>query len=82
MLAGLPNYSWLELGRIYRVPGARNLFDVVAVHPYTKTPQGVLTILGVRAAGDERGRRLAQADHRGRDQLALVAGQDDPQRRL
>jgi hypothetical protein len=46
VLAGLPNYSWLELARLYRFHGARKLFDVVAVHPYTKTPQGVITILG------------------------------------
>ena len=45
VLAGLPNYSWLELARIYSHRGARRLFDVVAVHPYTKTPQGVITIL-------------------------------------
>ncbi len=46
ILAGLPNYSWRSLLRIYAIPGARKLFDVVAVHPYTKTPQGVITILG------------------------------------
>jgi hypothetical protein len=45
ILAGLPNYSWRSLQRIYAIPGARRLFDVVAVHPYTKTPQGVITIL-------------------------------------
>jgi Glycosyl hydrolase family 53 len=45
VLAGLPNYSWFELARIYGFRGARNLFDAVAVHPYTKTPQGVITIL-------------------------------------
>jgi hypothetical protein len=44
VLAGLPNYSWRELERIYR-RGARRLFDVVALHPYTKYPQGVITIL-------------------------------------
>jgi polysaccharide biosynthesis protein PslG len=46
VLAGLPNYSWIELARIYRFRGARKLFDAVAVHPYTKQPQGVITILG------------------------------------
>jgi hypothetical protein len=45
VLAGLPNFSWFELARIYGFRGARKLFDVVAVHPYTKTPQGVITIL-------------------------------------
>src|SRR5947209_2082111 len=46
VLAGLPNYSWFDLSHLYRIRGARSLFDEVAVHPYTKSPQGVLTILG------------------------------------
>jgi polysaccharide biosynthesis protein PslG len=57
VLAGLANYSWKDLRSIYAVHGARSLFDVVGVHPYTKTPQGVITILDyarqvMRAAGD------------------------------
>jgi polysaccharide biosynthesis protein PslG len=46
VLAGLPNYSWIEIGRINRIAGASRLYDIVAVHPYTKTPQGVITIIG------------------------------------
>ena len=46
VLAGLPNYSWIEIARIDKYPGASRLYDVVAVHPYTKSPQGVITILG------------------------------------
>jgi Glycosyl hydrolase family 53 len=58
VLAGLPNYSWVELTRLYGYRGARNLFDVVAVHPYTKTPQGVITILSyVRTVMNESGDR-------------------------
>jgi hypothetical protein len=54
VLAGLPNYSWTELARLYSYRGARSLFDVVAVHPYTKTPRGVITILSyVRAVMNE-----------------------------
>ncbi len=45
VLAGLANYSWRDLRSIYAVKGARSLFDVVALHPYTRTPQGVITIL-------------------------------------
>jgi hypothetical protein len=45
VLAGLANYSWAALRSIYKIPGARRLFDVVGLHPYTRTPQGVLTIL-------------------------------------
>ncbi|HEY6396255.1 MAG TPA: hypothetical protein VIX82_02255 [Solirubrobacteraceae bacterium] len=47
ILGGLPNYSWRSLQRIYAIRGARRLFDVVAVHPYTKTPAGVITILSL-----------------------------------
>jgi hypothetical protein len=45
VLAGLPNYSWIDLARIEN-HGGRNLFDVAAIHPYTRSPQGVITILG------------------------------------
>ncbi|MDQ6745786.1 MAG: hypothetical protein M3Z27_07230 [Actinomycetota bacterium] len=59
ILAGMVNHSWDYIARIYRIPGARRLFDVVAVHPYTHYPAGVLTILGyvrhaMDAAGDRR----------------------------
>lgn len=46
VLAGLPNDSWTYLRKLYSVPGARNYFDVAAVHPFTKTPKGVMEILG------------------------------------
>ena len=39
VLAGLPNYSWLVPQIDLRIPGARGMFDVVAVHPYTTTPR-------------------------------------------
>jgi hypothetical protein len=45
VLAGLPNYSWIELERIEQY-GGQGLFDVVDLHPYTAAPQGVITILG------------------------------------
>jgi hypothetical protein len=45
VLAGLSNYSWRALAAIYRVRGARRLFDEVALHPYTREPAGVLTIV-------------------------------------
>jgi len=59
VLAGLSNYSWKYLAEIYKVRGARQLFDVVGVHPYTKQPQGVITILDnvrqvMRSHGDRR----------------------------
>jgi hypothetical protein len=45
VLAGLADFSWQYLAQIYRQPGASNLFDIVAIHPYTAKPQGVITIL-------------------------------------
>lgn len=58
VLAGLPNYSWQDLSQIYGIPGARGLFDVVAVHPYTRQPGGVITILDlVRRVMDGSGDR-------------------------
>ncbi len=59
VLAGLPNFSWYDLARIYKVKGARNAFDVVAVHPYTKSPQGVITIIRLV-------RRTMDAAHQGK----------------
>ena len=56
VLAGLPDYSWRDLESIYRIPGSRSAFDVVAVHPYTVTPSGVITILSyVRAVMNRNG---------------------------
>jgi hypothetical protein len=50
VLGGLPNYSWQQLRPIYQTPGARNAFDVVAIHPYTTKPTGVITILQLNRA--------------------------------
>jgi hypothetical protein len=59
ILAGLTNYSWTDLRKVYRQRGARRAFDAVAVNTYTKSPKGVITILqrvrGVmRRYGDQR----------------------------
>ncbi len=45
VLAGLADFSWQYLAQIYRVRGARRLFDIVALHPYTAEPRGVITIM-------------------------------------
>jgi hypothetical protein len=45
VLAGFADFSWQYLSEIYRVPGASRLFDVVALHPYTAQPSGVIIIL-------------------------------------
>lgn len=53
VLPGFPNYSWDYLAQIYKTKGARQAFDVVAVHPYTSQPDGVITIISrVRAVMD------------------------------
>jgi hypothetical protein len=56
VLGGLTNFSWHDIAWIERVRGARRLFDVAAVHPYTRTPAGVMTILDrFRMAMDRNG---------------------------
>ena len=45
VLAGLASYSYTWLTDIYKVRGARKWFDVVAIHPYTAAPSGVMTLL-------------------------------------
>lgn len=63
VLAGMPNYSWKSLQQIYEVPGARASFDVVAIHPYTAQPQGVITLLKlVRGVMDRFGDRHKPID--------------------
>ncbi len=55
--AGLPNFSWQYLANMYKLH-ARGSFDAVAVHPYTATPAGVITILKkVRAVMNKNGDR-------------------------
>jgi hypothetical protein len=58
VLAGMPDYVWVYLDQIYNVPGARQAFDEVAVHPYTQDARGVITILQrVRAVMNRHGDR-------------------------
>ena len=44
MLAGLTNRSWLALRQLYNA-GAHGLFDVVALHPYTRRAEDVLKLV-------------------------------------
>lgn len=56
VLAGMPDAAWSHLAAIYRIHGARSLFDVVDVHPYTRYPAGDITILSlVRRVMDRNG---------------------------
>jgi hypothetical protein len=44
VLAGLTNRSWLDLRRVYRAGGGR-LFDLAAVHPFSRRVANVLKIV-------------------------------------
>lgn len=44
VLAGLTFRSWEDITKIYKA-GGRGLFDVVSLHPYTKDPADVETII-------------------------------------
>jgi hypothetical protein len=60
-LAGMANFSWQYLAAIYKIRGARSSFDYVAIHPYTATPAGVITIAKkVRAVMNRNGDRHKQ----------------------
>jgi hypothetical protein len=47
VLAALTNFAWKSIGQIYRLRGARNLFDIVAVNGFTKTPNNVIVYLRI-----------------------------------
>ena len=86
VLAGFPSApgftSWDYLNQVYAVKGARGQFDVAAVHPYTKQPAGVITIIQKMRQLDEPARRCPQAAARRRDGMAVVGGQDERPVRL
>ncbi len=45
VLGALTGYAWSGLRQIYRISGARRLFDVVSVDAYTKLPANVIRFL-------------------------------------
>ena len=45
VLASLTGQSWRGLATIYRIHGARGLFDVVGENTYAPTPAGVIAVL-------------------------------------
>jgi len=45
VLGALTNTAWKSLGQIYKVKGARGLFDVVAVNGFTKIPANVMLFM-------------------------------------
>ena len=54
VLAGLTNRSWEELRAIYRA-GGRKLFDVAAIHPFSRRPANVLKIVTIARRAMIRG---------------------------
>jgi hypothetical protein len=44
VMAGQANKSWEYLDHLYKAGGIKGYFDVGAVHPYTATPRGVVSI--------------------------------------
>jgi hypothetical protein len=58
VLGAITNAAWTYLGQIYQIPGARKLFDVVAVNGFTSTPANVIEFLQrVRRAVNRLGDR-------------------------
>jgi hypothetical protein len=45
VLGALTNFAWRAIGQIYRIPGARSLFDIVTINGFTKTPAHVMLYL-------------------------------------
>lgn len=45
VLAGLPSRSWESLAHLYDVGGIHGYFDIAAIHPYTASAHGPLTIV-------------------------------------
>jgi hypothetical protein len=42
VLGALTNFAWDSIGSIYKLSGARSLFDIVAVNGFTKLPSDVI----------------------------------------
>ncbi len=42
VLGALTNFAWRSIGQIYKLAGARRLFDIVAINGFSKTPADVL----------------------------------------
>jgi hypothetical protein len=45
VLGALTNTAWISLGQVYKVKGAKNLFDVVSVNGFTKIPANVMLFM-------------------------------------
>jgi hypothetical protein len=64
VLGAITNIAWRDIGKIYKIPGARRLFDMIAINGFTTTPSRVLEFLhlvrrAVNHLGDRRKPLLA-----------------------
>jgi Beta-galactosidase len=58
VMAGLANFSWRDLQRLFDTGGRRLRFDVAAVHPFSGRPSNSVRIVGLnRAVLDRHGAR-------------------------
>ncbi|MBA2504438.1 MAG: hypothetical protein H0V29_00675 [Thermoleophilaceae bacterium] len=56
VLAGFTNFSWKEIDSLYAKGDAKGNFDIVALHPFTASPRGVVEVIKrVRAVMRKRG---------------------------
>ena len=42
VLAALTDFAWTSIRQIYKIRGARNLFDIVSINGFSKTPANVM----------------------------------------
>jgi hypothetical protein len=54
VLGALTNFAWKSIGQIDRIPGARQLFDIVSVNGFTKTPSDVVRYVALMRAALNR----------------------------
>jgi hypothetical protein len=45
VMAGMANFSWRDLGRLYRSAGVRPRFDAAAAHPFSGRPSNAVKIV-------------------------------------
>jgi Beta-galactosidase len=58
VMAGLANFSWRDLRRLFKKGGTKLRFDVAAVHPFSGRPSNSVKIVGLnRAVLDRNGAR-------------------------
>jgi hypothetical protein len=58
VMAGLANFSWRDLERLFAKGGAKLRFDVAAVHPFSGRPSNAVKIVGLnRKVLDRHGAR-------------------------